>query len=132
MINPSEYDYLSAVWFCPGNGCDYMAALYKDKGQDEGEWTWKWRIRVYSGDQTKDPFNDGDQKYWTTMRTGKPHTEDEARAAVERTIAKMIVVGLLHNEMDRIDVNGNVGTFVDELAKRPWAHLKHEGPVAQA
>lgn len=120
MIDLGAMEYLIGVWYVRGEGCDWMAAAYREKGQRA--FSMRYRFRYYSG--SRDPFDKSDRKNWYGGTFDPVMTEAEVIEAVEvvgRTFATA-----QGTELDCVLVKGRPMDFVKLAADRPWFHFKME------
>lgn len=118
-----------AIWFFDlGPTEDYIMALNRTA---TGGIRFVYRVRHHNPD-SKDPFDDKDQKSWSAFETSNPDEEKAISAA--REMAKGLVgvgvavgtVKLPHKIYELIRGEATVEQFAEQLMKHPWAHTQRK------
>lgn len=120
MIQIFPGRYFSQIWFLHAEGVpmDVLASMWKD---GDG-WAANVRLRMYDGDQTKTPFDDGDTKRCYNLATRSSSEEESLRelGACFRRMADDL--GLT---IETVPVRTDDPHKIIEILKRqPWAHIK--------
>lgn len=121
---------IRAIVFCQfAEKSDFMCALSEvpDSG---GKVTMMGRIRHYNGDQSKDPFEDGDRKDW--MKSRKPDSFEEELKKILETISTLQVLATVagrESSNKRVYVlkrmeGQTLEQFMELFGKMPFAHMK--------
>jgi hypothetical protein len=103
------------VWFAPTPGGDFMAAVFRKRG--DRKWQLCYRFRYYNDNVA---HGSEDRKSW--WKATFDGDAAPARQAIESMCSAM---GM---KFDFVDLTG-VDTAVEmmaRLAKMPWAHIRHE------
>ncbi len=115
VIDLEAIEYMLAIWYVPIPRGDWMASIFRLRG--ESTWTLKYRFRYYSG--SGDPFDGSDTKNWYGGTSDKPPEEllrDFDRVAGE--LAKSA-----GTEVDRVEVRGGRAEFFEKCGSRPWLQM---------
>jgi hypothetical protein len=119
MIDFDRIEYMAAVWYVRlgHRRGDWMAALFRERGDDR--WLLKYRFRYYMG--AGDPFSGEDTKNWYAGTSDGGAPEDEEIAKVD-FIAGELAKGQ-GTTVDRVEVRGDVRAFMEKVAGRSWIHV---------
>lgn len=113
--------YMVGMWFIGTGDMDWMAQLYKDKGDER--WKFSFRFRYYE-DETA--FDSHDRKSFYTGTFPSYLSEEDATAAAVG--AADIIAKLLDNVIvdESLIVKGDLNKFQEVLEANPrnWVHLK--------
>ncbi len=120
-----QYDhyYLSVAYVTPGidpmtlRTMDWMATIYRC-AEDENKWHLKGRIRFYEDGKI---FESKDQKHWFEA-TSDGVSEEEALKSLKDMANHVARLGGGH--VDMLEVRGNGGKFMKQMATRDWSHMK--------
>jgi len=119
-------EYISAIWFVPYPGGDWMAMLFRLPG--DRRWRVKYRFGYYSG--SRDPFDDSDRKSWYAGAAEDIHTPEDVELGKIDFLANTVANGK-GAHVDRVDIRGDKSRFFAAVADRPWIHLLRV-PLADA
>lgn len=122
--------YYVGFWFVgDGETRDWFAILRRDPGADR--FTLDYRFRYYTGDQTKDTFNDGDDKSFWTATLPPDASEPAAIEIVAGLVEDLVQKGFGTNPVQTL-VQGNGEAMIAAFAKAPFVHLTSlEGLAAE-
>lgn len=124
MIELTEKDKVSRIWYVALDGADWLCTLLKKA--DEDHWKVQYRMRYYAaGQKNFDPFNGADKKVWYTV-TGEP---DELLESTEALAKKMALSAQTRVHRIVIDSQG-LAEFQQKMAKAPWTHWRTEPKLA--
>lgn len=116
---------IAGLWFMcagPTEKFDWLCQVYKQKG---GNWEFLYRFRYHKGDQTKDPFNDEDEKSWT--RGGAQDGSDQSKKELVEAIQKIarVLEAASGGQLDEtLDVGTGYKDLMAVMKSKPWAHMK--------
>lgn len=123
--------YFVAQVFVPGEGMDFLGALYRDEGED---WTIQYRFRYYAdGDGTPD---DGrDEKRWYTGRIPRSKSEEEVSGLLDQLAEELASSGFLApgEKIHRVELRtSRAKDVVDKLLAEPYTHVCSTSPGGRA
>lgn len=122
MIDLTTVEYLLAMWFVGGAEGDWLAAVYRDKG--DPNWRLTYRFRYYEGKQSGDPFTDDDRKSWYEARISGDASEESLISKVNG-VASLTALRF-GGEVDCVEVRGTPALLQGKIADRPWLHVQFE------
>jgi hypothetical protein len=120
-INLDEIDFFSCVWFANDQHMDLMGVLYRLK--EGGAWEIKYRFRYHHPESGRDPFDDKDRKSWYQI-TKPPGGEDGPEDMADKFEMVMRFSGIPN--LRKVDINGDVESFLEVMAKQPEVHLRFQ------
>lgn len=112
--------YFAIQWFVPGDGWDYLGALYRDEGADH--WEIRQRFRYYASDSGS-PHDGRDEKSWSTASIDK--NEDDAIALFDRMVREAILPGCIdEGEASRIELrSADLKTIMPKIVGQSYSHV---------
>ena len=126
MIEFKKDRYFIGVWFIGDGKKDWMAALWRDEPDPEGQWTLQYRFRYY---ETKDAFDGKDDKSWYRGH-GTYATEREAEeslhkgaAIIESTWPEYADGRIPKREFVPLH-SADQAENIQRLSERPFAHVR--------
>ena len=129
-IEFKENRYFVALWFIPGDTKDYLAALYRDRG--ENEWHLVYRFRYYR--DAKTGFDSDDEKHWFACAypVGVV-TEETLEQHIDRACEILVGAGGLAGPVKKITCKtDNVRRIADVLQTMPFARTQLLSPGGSA
>lgn len=118
MIDFAVIEYMLALWYVAGPRGDFMAAVFRERG--DSRWQVRYRFRYYAG--TGDPFSGDDKKNWYAATAEKP---EQQMLADFDLVAGELAKGW-GSQVDRVDVRGGQSEFFAKAGGRPWLHMSTE------
>lgn len=118
-----------ATWFIVlSDESDYMAAISwaneESMKAGKGEIDLVYRFRYYDKERPNaEPFAGIDKKNWYS---GKVEAASKEEALTKMRGAINILASVVNQKPDEIVNTGGVEQFINELASKPWAHMKKE------
>ena len=118
MITISEKTI--ATWFLPTTkGQDFMGSLFRN---DEGHLQFTYRFRYYA-EENNPAWDEKDEKHWYDVIDKEGKTPEEMLQILRQMLKVMETVAV--GKLDQIlMVNGDVNKFIEEMAAKPWAHMR--------
>ncbi len=103
----------------PEMGKDWMAAVWRDEGEEE--WTLAYRFRYYSPD-SKDPFDGKDEKKWVTAKGAV--SEEKAKSSIDEAMDFLKSQGNLVASPFVPLYSDDPKFCMDQMMKQPWCHSR--------
>lgn len=119
MIDLEAIEYMLAIWYVRGPRGDFMASVFRERG--DNRWHLKYRFRYYSG--SGDPFDGSDTKNWYAG-TADPADKSESDMLRDFDLVAGELAKGWGSEVDRVDVRGGRAEFFQKCGGRPWLQLQ--------
>ncbi len=117
-----EGRYFAALWFvnAADKSCDWLAALWKDKG---GDWEAVYRFRYYRDDKA---HGSEDQKSWYAVNI--PGDAPEGAAMRGLNVIAGMVAKEYGGEIHKVPLrSSDPMKCIEALKREPWFHMAEEG-----
>lgn len=115
-----EHEYL-AIWYLPGNGCCWLATVYRQKGVVA--WTIQCRLRYYADDKLFNETNDF-KDWFTGTEVAAP---DVVIAKVDKIAHDLVAKGFSRGTGERLwrrtIRDRSARTLYDILKTAPFTHM---------
>lgn len=119
-IEIKENRYFVAFWCVPGENMDYLAALYRDRG--ERDWQLVYRFRYYRDGRFG--TDSVDEKNWYAVSRPIATTTEEAVERSVDSVCALLVAEGMHGPVVKIACKtDNVRKVAARLATMPFAHV---------